>query len=269
MVVPTAADDHRQLAGLSQMLQCLAAFAGQWRGRLADLLQVGHVALWQDFSRAIAAAAAAETTATAADQLATGIAKLLPTRLVAIGLGRRSGLCRVLGLAPQQRFDAHAELGVCLGSVLAEAMLQPPAAEREAESAASNRATDSVAQLLRLTKADQWLSAPLRDAQQQVIGACLVLLDSTPTDAQRQEFLLGAALIGPQLDLVRRSANAPRVRWTHLRRQISQLTPRRRSPVGRRAAREHVDFIRAAVSLPLDMSWRDPARDAALCRGTV
>ena len=226
--VPVAADDHRQIAGLSQLLQCLAAFAGLWRGRLTDLLQVGHVAQWQDFSRAIADAAAAETQSAAATGLAAALANLLPTQLVAIGVGRCGGLCRVLGIVPQQRFDAHAELAVCLESVLAEAMLQSPATDGGAEPDGGGRTTDAVAQLLRLTKADQLLAVPLHDAQQQVVGACLVLLDAAATDAQREQFKLGASLIGPQLDLVRRGLNAPRVRWNHLRRQIAQLTPRRR-----------------------------------------
>ena len=179
------------------------------------------------FSQAVQAAAATESLTAAAERLADGLAKMLPARLVALGLRRAGGLCRVLAVAPFHRFDPASESGRYLEAVLAEAMLESPRPAMEA-AAPSAGATDSVQQLLKCTKSAHLQGVPLSDAQGEITGACVLLLDSPLTVSERETCTLALSLVGLQLDLVRRARSTPWARLMRLRQHVRQLTPRGR-----------------------------------------
>ena len=100
VVVPVEYDSNRKLAALSQVLQFLAAYAGQWRGRFAEILESTGAVTWQTFSTSLEQAARADEFSASARALADGLVELLQARLVVLSTRRMGGSSRIAAVAP-------------------------------------------------------------------------------------------------------------------------------------------------------------------------
>jgi multidrug efflux pump subunit AcrA (membrane-fusion protein) len=240
VVVPVELESNRKLAALSQILQLLAAFVGQWRGRFSDLLHTTESVSWQYFCTVLERAATADQSPASAHLVADGLANLLQARFVAIGFGRCETSCPVAAIAPFQQFDRDAELSRSLESALAEAVLEAPDSAGEMDLVCECRGTDAAQNLRQVLKSNHLWRGPLRGAQGRIVGACIVLFDAAPSARQRQTMSVALSASGPVLDLVRRNTTV-----------VGTWSRRLRQAYDRRTVRGRVVLAASFVSLLL------------------
>ncbi len=225
-IVPVPLDANERLASLCLTLQCLAAFVGQWRGRLQGLSPSLDVEAWRQFCSGIREAAGADRVAAAAEPMAAALARLTGAHFVALGLRRHASRCRILAVAPGHGFDPGSELTRCLESVLSETMLESVESNDDPTPATACRDTDSAGRLRELMNREFVWRVPLRDASGEPIGGCILVFDSEPSTSQIGTLEFAVSLIGPQWELVRRSSRA-RDGWIQRWRQrLKRLSTR-------------------------------------------
>lgn len=229
VVVPVEYDSNRKLAALSQVLQFLAAYAGQWRGRFGEIFESTSAVSWRAFSTFLEQAARSEEFPASARALADGLVELLQARLVVISMRRTVGSSRIAAVAPCAQFDRDAELGRCLENVVEEALLEGVDSAVDQDLIRPCRMTDAAQNLRQIMGADQLWHGSLRDVEGEICGSCVVLFDRTPSRQQQQTMAAALSVSGSVLDLVRRKTTVLGTRVRRLRQRYARQTTRGRT----------------------------------------
>lgn len=218
LIAEAGQDLQRRLAGLVQITQFVAAFAGQWRGRFDELRVASDQVHLEQFCQSIVEAESAGSLTATANRLADGLREAFDASLVAIGVCRAGGVVRLTGVSNQLQFDRTSDMAKCLEAVMSEAILSPADDEKNA------RITDSLRELKDSLQVRQIFRAPLTNSDGKTIGAYVFAMqrDEPPsaTTVKTTERLLGH-----ELDLIRRARRRP---WQRLSRRFHTLTRQRK-----------------------------------------
>jgi hypothetical protein len=162
--------DRRQLAGLLQVLQLLAAYAGQWRGTFEQWQTSRQLHVLEGLLQAANTANKALTFPEAAEALAGFLAGRFSLQLAAIGVRRRGGSCRLIALSDHCIVTRGAPLVTAIESALAERMALAGADWYE-HTDFIQRGTEAVSQLRRQLESHEIYRLLFRDGAGDVIAA--------------------------------------------------------------------------------------------------
>lgn len=207
LITEIEAESSEVLAGLVQLMQFVAAYAAQWRGRFGELQQTVEANRIEKVWEAILAAEIPGQFTASVNRLADGLRQATGGSLVALGLCRSGAVVRLAGLSNELDYDRNAELAKCLEEVMSEALVGDERQNRKT-SLSEYRQTDSVQQLMLRTDASQFRRGSLRDAAGNVIGA-YVLTAKSLSPRVDDRLLAVEGLVGTQLDLIRRGRQRP------------------------------------------------------------
>ncbi|MCP4192046.1 MAG: HlyD family efflux transporter periplasmic adaptor subunit [Planctomycetaceae bacterium] len=163
---------QRRLAELVQVVQLMAAFAGQWRGRLAASKVTHEQSQWIRFSEVIVEAGQIEPLSSAISKLADGVEEILQASFVAVGLRRSGGLVKLVAMSKQLQFDQASELTKKLEEVMAEAMISGD--NRPAADETPGRKTEALVELEKMLRVGSIYRAILRNGNGEAVGAFVV-----------------------------------------------------------------------------------------------
>ncbi len=204
-IVPAPATDSARIStGVAQVLQFLAAHAACWRGQ-AERDRIGQRAVQvRGLLQAMAQAALADRFPAAVGQLADSLSTIFDCSLVAIGLQRRTGTCRLVGISHQQRFTDGTDLTRALEEVLSEALIDP-LHSGDALTAVRNDAREAVRQA---ADTNHLVTLTLPDRRGRPRVACL-LARKDPSPPDDDLITLCRSMLGEFVLLLRRG----RLRW--------------------------------------------------------
>jgi hypothetical protein len=214
MVAITACtvSDRRQVAGVLQLMQLLAAYAGQWRGTFDQLQSSRQLELMEGLLRASRAANIAMSLPEAAEAVAEFLTTRFSLRLAAIGVRRHGGTCRLIAISHQSQIARGAPLVTAIESALAERMALPGADAYE-HTDVVERGTEAVLQLRRLMESHEIYRLLFRDGAGDVIAACLLVRDTPLTGDEEADLRQAGEFIGPQLARLKRTRFPLWQRW--------------------------------------------------------
>ena len=207
LIIEMDAESSETLAGVVLLLQFVAAYTAQWRGRFSELRQALESNRFEKVWEAILTAEVPGQFTASINRLADGMRQATDSSLVALGLCRAGGVVRLAGLSHELDYDRGAEFSKCLEEVMSEALIGDEDQNRKI-SLHEYRQTDSVQQLMSRMGSCQVRRAPLRDATGNIIGAYVLTAKSFSRGAD-ERLQVAEGLVGTQLDLVRRGRRRP------------------------------------------------------------
>jgi len=167
-------DERRRLAGIVQISQFLAAYAGQWRGNFQPQQHVSDLFTEDSLVAALQNGAQARSFLDAAKRFANYCTTQLGARYVAVAVRRRGGLAKLIAMSEPYDFERGSPLVSWLESALAEVMTDD-ADHFELDRA--GRPTESIQELRKLVGSEHLHRLPLHDADGHAFGACIASSD--------------------------------------------------------------------------------------------
>ncbi|MBJ41741.1 MAG: hypothetical protein CMJ80_00330 [Planctomycetaceae bacterium] len=217
----TENEDRQRLAGLVQIAQFMAAFAGQWRGRdFADESQEARHNPSGRLVQHLLMATQAKSFQDAAKTLANFATAEIGARYVAIGSKTFGGVCRLTAMSDPYQFERGAPLTAWLESGMAESMIAN--GDETLDSIGQDAPpTEAIRELQSLVGSPYIYRLPLVDASGTPTAACLAVCDRSLTEPERSHWQSLARVIGPQLAMLRSGRPS---RWRQLRSWYAKQT---------------------------------------------
>lgn len=235
-------DERRRLAGIVQISQFLAAYAGQWRGNFEPQQVVSERFTEDSLIAALQDGAGARSFLDAAKRFANYCSTQLGARYVAVAVRRRGGLAKLIAMSEPYDFERGSPLVSWLESALAEVMTDDA---EHFELDRTGRPTESIQELCKLVGTEQLHRLPLCDAEGRAFGACIAISDQLLTASDQDSFKQATQIWGPVLALWK---NAKSERLKQLRAKYAALSAKGKQACWAIALAMGVTFF--AVPLP-------------------
>ena len=212
---------RQRLAGLVQIAQFMAAFAGQWRGRdFANNFQATQHSAAGQLVQHLLNANRAASFQDAAKTLADFVAKQIGARYVAIGTKKFGGICRLTAMSGPYQFERGAPLTAWLESCMTESLIA--SGDQTLDPIDQDaRPTEAIRELQSVVGSQHIYRLPLDDASGTPTAACLAVCDRSLTEPERNRWQSLTRVIGPQLAMLRSGRPS---RWRQLRSWYAKQT---------------------------------------------
>jgi hypothetical protein len=220
-------EDRRQVAGVVQVAQLLAAFAGQWRGCFDQVHVSARADLFEQLVRAAGAANRAQRWTSACEDFANCLADHWGAQLVVIGQRRRGDMCRVAGMSHGFPPSPGAPLVAAIEAVMAEGLARKDHEPLE-QLSSGELGTESTAQLQSLLNSQGIYRSLLCDGAADVLGACLIIRDCPFSSAEQVGLRESCQFIGPHLARLKQTRLSW---WQRGRNAFKQLAPMTRRTI--------------------------------------
>ena len=199
-VVMSAQNPARILPGVAQVLQLIAAFTAQWRGRVGEERVDQKLHLYSVLSTLLSTASQETTESQFAEKLATGLRHEFGADSVAFIQAKQAKM-RVLALSPAKKFDRHSELAKAFVTVAEEAQLKADSEKQLNSFPLALLNTESTRKLASLVQTDHINCLVLRNFDRSISGFCLLMSG----DARRELHEIASSLIGDQHELYQKA----------------------------------------------------------------
>ena len=203
-IVMTATEPARILPGVVQILQLVAAFAAQWRGRVGSVQSDEQLNLYHGLTAILSEAVHKTTTDQFSACVASGLRRHFELTSVAF-ISTRQSTARLTALSPAKKFDRQSELVKSFESVAEEAILQAHADPELDVFSISKLKTEASKSLVSHTSTEHLDCLILRNQDASVNGLCILVGDGTSNGNPTDLYKIACELVGQQHELFYRA----------------------------------------------------------------
>ena len=201
--VISVTDPARILPGVVQILQLVAAFAAQWRGRIGEGNINEQLGLYASLTSLLAEASQKTTLEQFAQHVIGGLRDEFGLASAAFVKDRRSKM-RVLAMAPAQKFDRQSELVRVMAAAAEEAKLHAESNDQIDVFSLTQLRTETSVKLASLSQAEHIDCLVIRNHDRSISGFGL-LIGGSRSKAAPEALSIASNLLGHQQEVFQKA----------------------------------------------------------------